>query len=92
MTTPLLPPTPLHPRRCNLRWYCGRECQKEDWKVHKARCNQVRDVAQAVELICDTGADGTLRSGAALKLAAPEAVQVVLAGGHVERLVKVGGI
>jgi len=25
---------------CKAVWYCGRECQKEDWKLHKVICTQ----------------------------------------------------
>ncbi len=24
--------------RCKKVWYCGRECQREDWKTHKGKC------------------------------------------------------
>jgi hypothetical protein len=24
--------------QCARRWYCSRECQKKDWKVHKKSC------------------------------------------------------
>lgn len=26
--------------RCTNRWYCSRECQQEDWKLHKPICNE----------------------------------------------------
>ena len=25
--------------RCKIAWYCGRECQEEDWPYHKLNCN-----------------------------------------------------
>jgi len=27
---------------CYIVWYCGAECQKEDWAKHKANCKQTR--------------------------------------------------
>ena len=26
--------------RCKMRWYCGRGCQKRDWKEHKSVCGK----------------------------------------------------
>ena len=26
--------------RCKAAWYCGRECQRKDWKEHKKHCQQ----------------------------------------------------
>jgi hypothetical protein len=33
--------------RCKQVWYCGRECQRKDWKTHKHKCKE--RVAQTVE-------------------------------------------
>ena len=30
---------------CGLMKYCGRACQKEDWKIHKAECKFLKHVA-----------------------------------------------
>ena len=26
--------------RCKMVWYCGRDCQEEDWPYHKPNCNR----------------------------------------------------
>jgi hypothetical protein len=28
--------------RCHFQWYCGRECQVNDWKAHKSVCDMLR--------------------------------------------------
>ena len=32
---------------CKLRWYCGRACQKADYKAHKPECLRAQAQAQA---------------------------------------------
>jgi len=32
--------------QCCLVWYCGRECQKKNWKYHKEFCKVTREVAK----------------------------------------------
>lgn len=26
--------------RCSSQWYCGKKCQKEDWRIHKLLCSE----------------------------------------------------
>jgi len=44
--------------RCGLAEYCNRECQRGDWKLHKAKCKML------TEIIVDTDVKNRLRSGA----------------------------
>ena len=44
--------------RCGLAEYCNRECQRRDWKLHKAKCKHL------TEIVVDTDVENRLRSGA----------------------------
>ncbi|KAF2177628.1 hypothetical protein K469DRAFT_507433, partial [Zopfia rhizophila CBS 207.26] len=39
--------------RCKVHVYCNKECQKEDWKTHKAICNEIR-LEKVIERAADT--------------------------------------
>lgn len=53
--TPEPPPAPVKPscsscgatwkvhicRGCNAAWYCGQDCQRQDWRRHKEECKRV---------------------------------------------------
>jgi hypothetical protein len=41
--------------RCKLVSYCGRSCQKADWKTHKPRCNAEAEACDARTQREDTG-------------------------------------
>ena len=43
--------------RCGLAEYCNRECQRGDWKLHKAKCKRL------TEVVVDTDVKSRLRSG-----------------------------
>lgn len=34
---------PLHCANCKCDFYCGKECQKKDWKHHKKICNILKE-------------------------------------------------
>ena len=44
--------------QCGLAEYCNRECQRGDWKLHKAKCKRL------TEIVVDTDVKNRLRSGA----------------------------
>ena len=44
--------------RCGLAEYCNQECQRGDWKLHKAKCKRL------TEIVVDTDVKNRLRSGA----------------------------
>jgi len=44
--------------RCGLAEYCNRECQRGDWKLHKAKCKKL------TQIVVDTDVKNRLRSGA----------------------------
>ena len=44
--------------RCGLAVYCNRECQRGDWKLHKAKCKRL------TEIVVDTDVKNRLQSGA----------------------------
>jgi len=44
--------------RCRLAVYCNRECQRGDWKLHKAKCKKL------TEIVVDTDVKNRLQSGA----------------------------
>ena len=44
--------------RCGLAVYCNRECQRGDWKFHKAKCKRL------TEIVVDTDVKNRLQSGA----------------------------
>ena len=35
--------------KCKLQFYCSKQCQKEDWKNHKAICKEVSKAAEFKE-------------------------------------------
>jgi len=43
--------------QCGLAEYCNRECQRGDWKLHKAKCKRL------TEIVVDTDVKNRLRSG-----------------------------
>lgn len=34
--------------RCKYIWYCNRDCQRSDWKVHKMICTKVKEVPNSL--------------------------------------------
>jgi len=53
-----LPTELLKCAQCGLAEYCNRECQRGDWKLHKAKCKRL------TEIVVDTDVKNRLRSGA----------------------------
>lgn len=39
--------------RCNVAWYCSRQCQKNHFKHHRQLCNQIETDIQCVEFAAD---------------------------------------
>jgi hypothetical protein len=43
--------------RCKKVWYCGRECQSKDWKVHKRECCIIKKCNADADVDADADAD-----------------------------------
>ena len=39
--------------RCQLRWYCSKECQRKDWRRHKPECYYEKPTAERGDWWCD---------------------------------------
>ena len=46
-----LEPSKLKCSRCLTAQYCGKECQKKDWKVHKNNCKDNNSDENIEELV-----------------------------------------
>ena len=49
--------------RCELVWYCDRQCQKKHWRWHKRQCRAVAPVALGTELMQEEAQGEVLQRG-----------------------------
>jgi hypothetical protein len=49
--------------RCKKNWYCGRECQSKDWKVHKRECCIIKKCNADADVDADADADADSAAG-----------------------------